>query len=136
MKYHYDVTGPDSNVIRKAFLYCLIEAAKKTNKEFTLALNSKEQLDANTMIEALGKSICKELKKSNSFTLYGVKITLVTKKIASKAINSLLLTIHPSTDYINDLLNSGHFSDSVYIPWTPKELNDYTQNYQSTLLQP
>lgn len=128
MNYHYEISGPDVSVFKHAIEKCISLAMDNGSRQVGIALHGKKKLDAPLVIQALGKTVTEELKRSNVVNLHGFKIYLITERVNTPMdFRGPILAPHVSFKFLTTIQAVSGAIDIVYVPWTKDELKQYSQ---------
>ncbi len=106
-------------------------AHEKGLTQIAIAVHAKDNLDG-VISEAIGESAVSTLQKSGGTIKYEeITFFLITEKIKSKFKGGIVMAAHASPRYIKKLINDYRTTDLVYVPWTPSELAEYLNEYDS-----
>ncbi len=135
MNYHTDKTGPDSQGNKEAFIQVLKICKEKDLRQMAIAVHTKDQLKADTVVDTFGEKTIKILFKNNYRVIKGLELFIITEKICSaKFKEGPVLANDISVDFLDKLAEDQRITDIIYKPWSNEELKEYLDFYESDLI--
>jgi hypothetical protein len=118
-----------SNSLKRA-LY----KAHELSKNFSLAVNKKEELEYGIIEDVLGRSVINQLMDKNAARAKEHRIKLITESIMPGSIpEGPIVCAYVSVNLLQELISRYRQNDLVYIPWTYQELAIYLDNHRESL---
>ncbi|MAO13824.1 MULTISPECIES: hypothetical protein [unclassified Marinobacter] len=126
MPYHTNTTGPDDNGFIDALKKALSLAIKDGTNEVLISTHTLDNLEG-VISNVLGENFVKSFKKNRKTSVEGVTIFLETERTKSAFKKGPILGPFVSLKLLNKLMSDYRATDIVYVPWAPKERDQFLQ---------
>lgn len=127
MPYHTNTTGPDEKGFVDGLKKALSLAMKDGTNEILISTHTLDNLEG-VISDVLGESFVKSFKKNRKASAEGVTVFLETERTKSAFQKGPILGPFVSLRLLNKLMSDYRATDVVYVPWAPKERDQFLQD--------